>query len=65
MTENSSDHEQICIPLSEQRRIVVIGAGFAGISFIKKLKNKPFQIVLLDQNNFHQFQPLLYQVATS
>ena len=65
MTENSSEHEQICIPVSEQRRIVVIGAGFAGISFIKRLKNKPFQIVLLDQNNFHQFQPLLYQVATS
>ena len=57
--------ENICIPSSDHPRIVVIGGGFAGISFIKKLKNEPFQIVLLDKNNFHQFQPLLYQVATS
>jgi NADH dehydrogenase len=41
----------------------VIGAGFAGINLIKKLRNKQVQLVLLDKNNFHQFQPLLYQVA--
>jgi NADH:quinone reductase (non-electrogenic) len=56
---------EICLPESSLPRMVVIGAGFAGISLIKKLKNKPVQIVLLDRNNFHQFQPLLYQVATS
>ncbi len=57
--------EKVYIPESKHPRIVVIGAGFAGIHFIKKLKNKPFQIVLIDRNNFHQFQPLFYQVATS
>jgi NADH dehydrogenase len=57
--------EKIFIPQSEYPRIVVIGAGFAGVHFIKKVKYKPYQIVLIDSNNFHQFQPLFYQVATS
>lgn len=57
--------DDICLPESPLTRMVVIGGGFAGISLIKKLKNKPVQIVLLDRNNFHQFHPLLYQVATS
>ena len=56
---------EICLPDSSLPRVVVIGGGFAGISLVKKLKNKPVQIVVLDKNNFHQFQPLLYQVATS
>lgn len=55
----------VFLPKSEHPRIVVVGAGFAGIHFAKALKGKPFQVVLLDRNNFHQFQPLLYQVATS
>jgi len=55
----------VFIPQSEHPRIVIIGAGFAGIHLAKALKNKAFQIVLIDKNNFHQFQPLLYQVATS
>jgi NADH:quinone reductase (non-electrogenic) len=57
--------EEICLPDTTLPRIVIIGGGFAGVSLIKKLKNKPVQIALLDKNNFHQFQPLLYQVATS
>lgn len=57
--------DEICLPDSSLPRVVVIGGGFAGISLVKKLKNKPIQIVVLDKNNFHQFQPLLYQVATS
>ncbi len=57
--------KKVYIPESKYPRIVVIGAGFAGIHFIKKLKNKPYQVVLLDENNFHQFPPLFYQVATS
>lgn len=55
----------LCIPKKNLPVVVVIGAGFAGINLIKKLDNKPVQIILLDQNNFHQFQPLLYQVAIS
>ena len=55
--------DEICLPDSSLPRVVVIGGGFAGISLVKKLKNKPVQVVVLDKNNFHQFQPLLYQVA--
>ena len=61
----SEDEVKIWVPDSDLPRVVVVGAGFAGISFIQKLKNKPFQVILLDKNNYHQFQPLLYQVATS
>ncbi len=57
--------QQICLPESNLPRVVIIGGGFAGISLAKKLKNGPYQLVLLDRHNFHQFQPLLYQVATS
>ncbi|MGD0710630.1 MAG: NAD(P)/FAD-dependent oxidoreductase [Bacteroidales bacterium] len=44
--------------------LVIIGGGFAGITLIKMLKNKPVNITLFDKYNFHTFQPLLYQVAT-
>ncbi|CCG52752.1 NADH dehydrogenase [Flavobacterium indicum GPTSA100-9 = DSM 17447] len=52
------------IPSSPYKRIVIIGGGFAGISIAKKLRNKKYQVVLLDKHNYHTFQPLLYQVAT-
>jgi NADH:ubiquinone reductase (H+-translocating) len=45
-------------------RVVIIGGGFSGISLIYKLKNKPFEVILIDQHNHHNFQPLMYQVAT-
>lgn len=51
------------IPDSPHERIVIIGAGFAGINVAKRLCKKDLQIVLIDKNNYHQFQPLLYQVA--
>jgi len=47
-----------------QKRVVIVGAGFAGLTLAKKLSPKYFQVVLVDKNNYHQFQPLLYQVAT-
>ncbi len=53
------------IPHSDHPRVVIVGGGFAGINLAKKLANKPFQVVLLDKNNYHTFQPLLYQVATA
>lgn len=53
------------IPEVEQSRVVIIGGGFAGLTFLKRLRKKNFQIVLIDQYNYHQFQPLYYQVATS
>lgn len=49
----------------KQKRVVIVGAGFAGLTLAKKLSPKHFQVVLLDKNNYHQFQPLLYQVATA
>src|SRR5690606_29189851 len=52
------------IPVTNQPRVVVIGCGFGGLELVKKLRNAPVQVVLLDRNNYHNFQPLLYQVAT-
>jgi len=44
---------------------VILGAGFAGLRLAKKLAKKDFDVTLIDRNNFHQFQPLFYQVATA
>ena len=57
--------DEICIADSKFPRVVIIGGGFAGLALVEKLKHKEFQVVLFDKNNFHQFQPLFYQVATS
>ncbi|MDZ4795424.1 MAG: NAD(P)/FAD-dependent oxidoreductase [Bacteroidota bacterium] len=47
-------------------KIVIAGAGFGGLRLARKLNNKPgFEVVLLDRVNYHQFQPLFYQVATA
>jgi NADH:ubiquinone reductase (H+-translocating) len=53
------------IPDSNDPRVVIIGAGFAGLKLARKLHKDKFQVVLLDRYNYHQFQPLLYQVATA
>lgn len=53
------------IPDVDLPRIVVIGSGFAGLKFSKKIDSSKYQIVLIDKNNYHTFQPLLYQVASS
>ncbi|HWI91582.1 MAG TPA: NAD(P)/FAD-dependent oxidoreductase [Flavisolibacter sp.] len=50
---------------AQQKRVVIVGAGFAGLTLAKRLAPKYFQVVLLDKNNYHQFQPLLYQVAAA
>src|SRR5690242_10891181 len=47
-------------------KIVIIGAGFGGLRPARKLNNKPgFEVILIDKFNYHQFQPLFYQVATA
>jgi len=51
--------------MSERKRGVVVGAGFAGMSVAKKLAGKDVDVVLIDKRNHHLFQPLLYQVATA
>ena len=48
-----------------EHRIVVVGAGFAGLQLVKKLKGSGAAITLIDRRNHHLFQPLLYQAATS
>lgn len=53
------------IPVTEKKRIVIIGGGFGGLTLANKLRKSNFQLVLLDRTNYHQFQPLLYQVATA
>ena len=55
----------IDIPTTSEPRIVIIGGGFGGIQLAKKIVKHPFQVVLIDRNNYHTFQPLLYQVATA
>ncbi|HEO8433291.1 TPA: FAD-dependent oxidoreductase [Legionella pneumophila] len=44
--------------------VVIIGAGFGGIACAKALRHVPVKVTIIDQNNYHLFQPLLYQVAT-
>lgn len=48
-----------------KKRIVIIGGGFAGLEIAKKIDKKQYQVVLLDKNNYYQFQPLFYQVASA
>ncbi|MEO1711725.1 MAG: FAD-dependent oxidoreductase, partial [Bacteroidota bacterium] len=56
---------RVNIPESDQPRVVIVGAGFAGLLLARQLAKDNFQVVLLDKNNYHQFQPLFYQVAMS
>ena len=53
------------IPKTEKKRVVIVGGGFGGLKLAQKLKNSNFQVVLVDKNNYHQFPPLIYQVASS
>ena len=52
--------------MPEQRpRVVIVGAGFGGLQAAKTLKRAPADVILIDRQNHHCFQPLLYQVATA
>lgn len=48
-----------------RKRIVVVGGGFAGLNFVKKINKKKYEVVLVDRNNYHSFPPLFYQIASS
>lgn len=55
---------KVNIPETEKKRVVIIGAGFGGLALAQELARiGVYQIVVFDKNNYHQFQPLLYQVA--
>lgn len=54
------------IPHTDKKRVVIVGGGFAGLNLAKKLRKcNQYQVVLIDQNNYHLFKPLLYQVASA
>lgn len=52
--------------MAQKQKVIVIGAGFAGLRIAQDLINHPaYEVLLIDKHNFHQFQPLMYQVATA
>ena len=52
--------------MPEQRpKVVIVGAGFGGLDAAKALRRAPVDVVVVDRQNYHCFQPLLYQVATA
>lgn len=53
------------IPTTPLKRVVIVGGGFAGLELASRLLKSDYQVVIIDKNNFYQFQPLLYQVATA
>ncbi|HXB08524.1 MAG TPA: NAD(P)/FAD-dependent oxidoreductase [Puia sp.] len=50
---------------SKRQRVVIVGAGFAGLTIARSLSNTEYDVFLIDRHNYHQFQPLMYQVATA
>jgi len=51
--------------MSNTRHVAIVGAGFGGLGVAEQLDHVPVEVTLIDQHNYHTFQPLLYQVATS
>jgi NADH dehydrogenase len=61
MTSDATDD----VAATSLHHVVIVGAGFAGLSAARNLANAPVQVTLIDKRNYHAFQPLLYQVATA
>ena len=53
------------IERTDRKRVVIVGGGFGGLKLANELHNSGFQVILIDRNNYHQFPPLIYQVAAS
>ncbi len=49
---------------TDKKRIVIVGGGLGGLELAFKLVDDDYQVVLIDKNNYHQFPPLIYQVAS-
>ncbi len=75
MTETNSTQPGTS-PMTENRQntpgtaptvphVVIVGGGFGGLTAAKKLGKQPVKVTLIDRNNYHLFQPMIYQVATS
>jgi NADH:ubiquinone reductase (H+-translocating) len=68
MNDVSGRAEQRLTPQEKsggQPRVIIIGAGFGGLTAAKALKRAPVEVIVIDERNYHLFQPLLYQVATA
>ena len=66
LTVQEYEHKMpLNIPNSDRKRVVIVGGGFGGLKLAQQLKKSKYQVVLIDKHNFHQFQPLFYQVAMS
>lgn len=59
------DTKTFNLPVNGKKRIIIVGGGFAGLKMARLLSRSKYQVVMFDKRNFHQFQPLFYQVATS
>ena len=59
MPESSPEHQVL------EYQVIVVGAGFAGVAAAKRLGKAKIRTLLIDRNNYQQFQPLLYQVASA
>ena len=64
METNTTESEQQQ-PMGMQPRVVIVGAGFGGLQAAKALAEAPVHVTVIDRDNFHLFQPMLYQVATA
>ena len=53
------------VPQSDKKRVVIVGGGFGGLKLANKLRKSNYQVVLIDRNNYHQFPPLIYQIASA
>lgn len=53
------------MPINDKPRVVIIGAGFGGLTAARRIARLPVQVTVIDRRNHHTFQPLLYQVATA
>lgn len=65
LAQQPSEEGQISQVEGHRPRVVVVGAGFAGLNVCHELRNTKVDVTIVDRNNFHTFQPLLYQVATA
>lgn len=53
------------IKKGDKKRVIIVGGGFGGLKLANELQNSGLQVILMDKNNYHQFQPLIYQVASA
>jgi len=63
--EPSLDASPADVTRGRRPQVVIVGAGFGGLSAAKALKHVPVDVTVIDRRNYHLFQPLLYQVATA